>query len=86
MSDELNELQSITHQYRKSLAAYEARTGLAPQSVDNRGSGEEKQVFARMDADLSAVENSISGGAGVTVQKRRHLAAGHRIARRERRG
>ena len=56
MSDELNELQSITHQYRKSLAAYEARTGLAPQSVDNRGSGEEKQVFARMDADLTAIE------------------------------
>ena len=56
MSDELNELQSITHQYRKSLAAYEARTGLAPQSVDNRGSGEEKQAFARMDADLSAIE------------------------------
>lgn len=56
MSDELNELQSITHQYRKSLAAYEARTGLAPQSVDHRGSGEEKQAFARMDADLTAVE------------------------------
>ena len=56
MSDELNELQSITHQYRKSLAAYEARTGLAPQSVDNRGSGEEKQQFARMDADLTAIE------------------------------
>ena len=56
MSDELNELQSITHQYRKSLAAYEARTGLAPQSVDSRGSGEEKQVFARMDADLTAIE------------------------------
>jgi len=54
--NELNELQNITHQYRKSLAAYEARTGLAPQSVDNRGSGEEKQVFARMDADLTAIE------------------------------
>jgi HK97 family phage major capsid protein len=59
MSDELNELQSITHQYRKSLAAYEARTGLAPQSVDSRGSGEERQKFAMMDADLSAVENSM---------------------------
>lgn len=54
--DELNELQSITHQYRKSLAAYEARTGLAPQTVDHRGSGEEKQKFDRMDADLSAIE------------------------------
>jgi HK97 family phage major capsid protein len=54
--NELHELQNITHQYRKSLAAYEARTGLAPQSVDTRGSGEEKQQFARMDADLTAIE------------------------------
>ena len=56
MSDELNELQSITHQYRKSLDAYEARTGRAPQTVDTRGSGEEREKFAKMDADLSAVE------------------------------
>lgn len=56
MSDELNELQSITHEYRKSLAAYEARTGRAPQSVDARGSGEEREKFAKMDADLSAAE------------------------------
>jgi len=54
--NELNELQNITHQYRKSLAAYEARTGLAPQSVDTRGNGEDKQLFARMDADLTAIE------------------------------
>jgi len=56
MSDELNELQNITHQYRRSLEAYEARTGRAPQTVDTRGSGEEKEKFAKMDADLSAVE------------------------------
>ena len=56
MSDELNEIQSITHEYRKSLAAYEARTGRAPQTVDHRGSGEEKQKFAAMDADLTAAE------------------------------
>lgn len=56
MSDELNELQSITHEYRKSLAAYEARTGRAPQTVDARGSGEEREKFAKMDADLSAAE------------------------------
>jgi HK97 family phage major capsid protein len=54
--NELHELQNITHQYRKSLAAYEARTGLAPQLVDSRGSGEERQAFARMDADLTAIE------------------------------
>jgi len=56
MSDELNEIQQITHEYRKSLAAYEARTGRAPQTVDHRGSGEEKQKFAMMDADLTAAE------------------------------
>ena len=56
MSDELNELQSITHEYRKSLRAYEQRTGLAPQTVDSTGAGEEKEKFARMDADLSAIE------------------------------
>jgi HK97 family phage major capsid protein len=56
MSDELNELQSITHEYRKSLAAYEQRTGRAGSTVDAQGSGEDKQKFARMDADLSAVE------------------------------
>lgn len=56
MSDELNEIQQITHEYRKSLAAYEARTGRAPQTVDLRGSGEERQKFDRMDADLTAAE------------------------------
>jgi hypothetical protein len=74
--NELNELQNITHQYRKSLAAYEARTGLAPQSVDARGNGEDKQLFARMDADLSAIEN--------TVQLRAQLkTAEERLARLE---
>jgi HK97 family phage major capsid protein len=56
MSDELHEIQNITHEYRKSLAAYEARTGRAPQTVDQRGSGEEREKFAKMDADLSAAE------------------------------
>ena len=56
MSDELNDLQQITHEYRKSLAAYEARTSRAPQTVDHRGSGEEREKFAKMDADLDAVE------------------------------
>ena len=56
MSDELNDLQQITHEYRKSLAAYEARTGRAPQTVDHRGSGEEREKFAKMDGDLTAIE------------------------------
>lgn len=55
MSD-LEKLQNITHHYRKSLEAYEARTGHKPQSVETAGSGEEKEKFARMDADMTAVE------------------------------
>jgi len=55
-NNELHEMQRLTHQYRNSLAAYEARTGRAGQHVDFKGSGEDKQLFARMDADLTAIE------------------------------
>ena len=53
---EIDELNNITHEYRKSLLKYQQRTGLAPQSVDTDGSGEEKQKFDRMDADMTAIE------------------------------
>ena len=56
MSEPIDELSSINHKYRAALTAYQARTGLAPQTVDTRGSGEEKEKFARMDADMSATE------------------------------
>ena len=55
MSD-IEELNSINHEYRKSLEAFQRRTGLAPQTVDHRGSGEEREKFAKMDADMSAAE------------------------------
>ena len=55
-NNELHEMQRLTHQYRNSLAAYEARTGRVGQQVDFKGSGEDKQLFARMDADLTAIE------------------------------
>ena len=55
-NNELHEMQRLTHQYRNSLAAYEARTGRVGQHVDFKGSGEDKQLFARMDADLTAIE------------------------------
>jgi hypothetical protein len=42
MSEPIDELSSINHKYRAALTAYQARTGLAPQTVDTRGSGEEK--------------------------------------------
>ena len=56
--DTLNELQNITHQYRKSLDAFAARTGARTQEVEVRGSGEEREKIAKMDADLSAIEHS----------------------------
>lgn len=75
MSD-IDELNNITHHYRKSLEAYEARTGHKPQSVDTVGSGEEKQKFARMDADMTAIELRAQDAAD-----RKQLAA--RIAKIE---
>ena len=57
MSD-IDELNSINHEYRKSLERFQKRTGLAPQAVDSVGSGEEKEKFSRMDADMNAIERS----------------------------
>lgn len=57
MSD-IDELNSINHEYRKSLERFQKRTGLAPQNVDSVGSGEEKEKFSRMDADMTAIERS----------------------------
>lgn len=54
--DNLNELQNTVHQYRKALDAFESRTGHLPQQVEARGSGEEREKIAHMDADLSAIE------------------------------
>jgi hypothetical protein len=55
MSD-INDLQNITHQYRKSLEAFEERTNKQARMIDLAGNGEERQTIARMDADLSAIE------------------------------
>ena len=66
--DELNELQNITHQYRKSLAEYEARTGKAKHTIDRDGSGEERSKIAAMDADLSAIEERMQA---LSVEKAR---------------
>jgi HK97 family phage major capsid protein len=54
--DELNEMQNTVHEYRKALDAFARRTGAATQTVEVRGSGEEREKIARMDADLSAIE------------------------------
>jgi HK97 family phage major capsid protein len=55
MSDH-DELGAITHTYRKALDAYAARSGLKTETVDTRGSGSEKEMFAKMDSDLTATE------------------------------
>jgi HK97 family phage major capsid protein len=54
--DNLNDLQNTVHQYRKALDAFESRTGHQPQQVEARGSGEEREKIAHMDADLSVIE------------------------------
>ena len=56
MADELNDIQNTVHEYRKSLEAFERRTGAAPQAIEVRGSGEEREKIARIDADLDAAE------------------------------
>ena len=73
---EIDDLNNISHEYRKSLLKYQQRTGLAPQTVDGVGSGEEKEKFARMDADMTAIELRAQDAAD-----RKQLAA--RIAKIE---
>jgi len=55
MSD-IEKLENITHHYRKSLEAYEARTRNKGSTVDRLGSGEEREKFAKMDADMTETE------------------------------
>jgi HK97 family phage major capsid protein len=54
--EDLNDMQNTVHEYRKALDAFAKRTGAATQTVEVRGSGEEREKIARMDADLSAIE------------------------------
>jgi len=56
MSDELTNLENTVHEYRKTLDRFAARTGAQTHHVEIRGSGEEREKIARIDADLDAVE------------------------------
>jgi len=56
MSDELNNIENTVHEYRKTLDRFAARTGAQTHHVEIRGSGEEREKIARIDADLDAVE------------------------------
>jgi HK97 family phage major capsid protein len=53
---EIDQLHTITHQYRDALEAFHKRTGAPTQAVESRGSGEEREKISRMDADLDAIE------------------------------
>jgi HK97 family phage major capsid protein len=71
---EINDLQNITHQYRQSLEAFEERTNKQARMIDLAGNGEERQAIARMDADLSAIEQRMQDMAAAKA------AAEHRAA------
>lgn len=57
--DPVTELNNITHHYRKALEEIAARTGVATHKVEERGSGEEREKIAKMDADMSEIEKLI---------------------------
>jgi HK97 family phage major capsid protein len=65
MSDELNNLENTVHEYRKTLDAFSARTGAKTHHVEIRGSGEEREKIARIDADLDAVERAAQDRAAL---------------------
>jgi len=57
--DDLTKMENTVHEYRKALEQFAARQDAAPQTIDQRGSGEEREKIARMDADLDAAERLI---------------------------
>ena len=65
MSEELNNLENVVHEYRKTLDRYSARTGAPTHHVEIRGSGEEREKIARIDADLDTVERQAQDRAAL---------------------
>jgi HK97 family phage major capsid protein len=60
--DQLNELNNLTQQYRKTLAEIEQRAGASTQAVIDhpfRVDGSTREKVERMDADLSAAEHAM---------------------------
>lgn len=56
MSDQITNIENVVHEYRKTLDGFAARTGAQTHHVERRGSGEEREKIARIDADLDMVE------------------------------
>ena len=77
MSDELTNIENTVHEYRKTLDRFSARTGAATHHVEIRGSGEEREKIARIDADLDIVERQAQDRAALRAAQERiaHLEA-----------
>jgi HK97 family phage major capsid protein len=57
--EQLNQLESTVHEYRKTLEAFASRKDAETHEITKRGSGEEREKIARIDADLDAAERLI---------------------------
>jgi HK97 family phage major capsid protein len=77
--DNLNELNNLTHNYRKELERIEKRTGAAAQFVTQKGSGSEIEMIERMDADLNRIERSVQDIAQAKAQESRLAAIEARL-------
>ena len=57
--EQLNDLQNTVHEYRKTLEAFASRKDAETHEINKRGSGEEREKIARIDADLDAAERLV---------------------------
>lgn len=57
--DELNDIESTVHEYRKTLERFAERKDAQTHEITRKGSGEEREKIARIDADLDAAERLI---------------------------
>jgi len=74
MSDELSNIENTVHEYRKTLDAMASRTGAKTHHVEIRGSGEEREKIARIDADLDIVERQAQDRASLRAANERIAA------------
>jgi HK97 family phage major capsid protein len=77
--DNLNELNNLTHKYRKELERIEKRTGAPAQFVTQKGSGSEIEMIERMDADMTKIERSVQDIAQAKAQESRLAAIEARL-------
>lgn len=54
--DDLTQMENTVHEYRKALEQFAARKDAETHEIAKRGSGEEREKIARIDADLDAAE------------------------------